>query len=208
MAGIGSVTKMEAALTEIRERIRTGRLASGERVAVGELATEMGMSLTPVREALRVLSADGLVEIRSHRGVVITDTGARHDEVWRLRALLEPYALELAVPRMDGPTLAELERLHERCSPTAKRITSLYSHNRDWHMRLYESAQEPILMSFIRRLWEVLPWRTVWAIPGRAEQSAHEHELVMAAVRAGDGAGASKALREHILSAHADASTT
>jgi DNA-binding GntR family transcriptional regulator len=206
MTGITAVTKTEAALSAIRERIRTGQLVKGERIAVSELAAELGMSLTPVREALRVLSADGLVEIRSHRGVVIADTQARHEEVWGLRARLEPYAVELAVPRLDAASLAELERLHSACARGAARFSSLYGTNRDWHLYLYEAAQQPILLSFIRRLWEVLPWRTVWAIPGRAEKSTREHDVVMRAIRAGDAVAAAEAMREHILSAYADAS--
>lgn len=205
MLGASALTKTDAALGEIRERIRTGQLAPGERIAASELAAELGMSLTPVREALRVLSADGLVEMRSHRGAVIADTTSRIDDVWRLRALLEPYAVELVTPRLGEDALGELERLHGRCAPGSKPLSSLVAHNRAWHFALYEAAEEPMLLSFIRRLWEVLPWRTVWAIPGRAEQSAHEHEAVMRALRDGDAPRAAEAMRAHILSARADA---
>lgn len=201
MIGASALTKTDAALGEIRERIRTGQLAPGERIAASDLAAELGMSLTPVREALRVLSADGLVEMRSHRGAVIADTTSRIDDVWRLRALLEPYAVELAGPRLGETALEELERLHARCTPGSKRLSSLVAHNRAWHFAMYEAAEEPMLLSFIRRLWEVLPWRTVWAIPGRAEQSAHEHEAVMQALRNGDAKRAGEAMRAHILSA-------
>lgn len=192
-------TKTDAALQILRERIRSGELAPGSRIQANELAVDLSMSLTPVREALRVLSADGLVEFRSHRGAVVADTSATHAEVWELRALLEPRAVQLAVPHLTGDRLDELERLHELCS--AIELSTQYIRNRDWHFAIYECAQQEILLSFIRRLWDVFPWRTLWAIRGRPDVSIQEHEAVMEAIRRGDAQAAGKRMLAHILSA-------
>jgi DNA-binding GntR family transcriptional regulator len=203
---IHHITKAEAALQALRERIRSGKLAPGQRVEVKQLAAEYEMSLTPIREALRVLSADGLVELHSHRGAVVADDAVgRTDEVWRLRALLEPYAVELAVPNLTEPRLEELERLHARCAPSMRRMTTMYNNNRSWHFAIYEASDQPILLGFIGRLWEMFPWRTVWVIPGRAEVSAQEHQTIMEAIRAGDAALAAERMRTHILSARSTA---
>lgn len=200
MAGETFMTKTDAALLALRQRIRAGQLPPGAKVEAGALAAELDMSLTPVREALRVLSADGLVEMLPHRGAMIADTSSRDEEVWQLRALLEPRALELAVPHLVGDQLKRVERLHSACMRSS-RHPAHFEKNREWHFAIYEPCAQPILLAFVRRLWEVLPWRTVWAIPGRSTISAREHDEVMAAIREGDAISAAAAMRHHILSA-------
>jgi DNA-binding GntR family transcriptional regulator len=195
------LTKTEAALRSIRARIHSGDLAAGSHLQVKDLAQELGMSHTPVREALRVLSADGLVEIRTHRGAVVATATDRLAETWPLRALLEPEAVRRAVPLAPEP-LARLEHLHAELSagPVLQRSTQ----NQTWHFALYEQCGSPILVSFISRLWELVPWRTVWMLPGRADTSTQEHVEVMEAIRAGDGELAAERMRTHILSAFHD----
>jgi DNA-binding GntR family transcriptional regulator len=63
---------------------------------------------------------------------------------------------------------------------------------------LYDVAGSPLLTEFVRRLWDVYPWRTMWVLPGRTEQSAKEHEEIMEAIRAGDAATAAQRMRSHI----------
>jgi DNA-binding GntR family transcriptional regulator len=193
------LTKTEAALRSIRSRIHSGELPPGTHLQVMALAEELDMSHTPVREALRVLSADGLVEFRSHRGAVVAETGMRLEQVWRLRALLEPEAVRLAAPRLGEAQLRRLEELHAGllASSGLQRSTQ----NQTWHFAIYDECDSPILLSFIKRLWDLVPWRTVWMLPGRGDASTQEHEAVMAGLRRGDGDVAAEAMRAHILSA-------
>src|SRR5262245_28498270 len=108
-------TKTELALEVLRERIRNGELAPGERLRVDELTQELGMSATPIREALRLLQADRVVDYRPHHGIVVAELSiGKTEEVYRLRALLEPLAVELAVPKLDDAARAEIESLHAR----------------------------------------------------------------------------------------------
>lgn len=197
------LTKTELALELLRERIRSGELVPGQRLALEELTQSLGMSATPIREALRLLQADHLVDYRPHHGVVVKELAPEATvEIYRIRSVLEPLAAELAVEALAGERLAQLERLHEalRTAVSAGRGKRIAEVNADWHWTLYESAHSTYLNDFIRRLWGGFPWRTMWALPGRAEQSLREHEAMMEAIRSGDGAKAASRLRDHIVS--------
>jgi len=197
------VTKTELALELLREQIRSGELAPGQRLTIDDLTQMLGMSATPIREALRLLQADRLVDYRPHHGVVVTETSPDATvEIYRLRAVLEPMAAERAVGNLAPGRLDELERLHTElesavASGRGKRIAD---RNAAWHWALYESANSLYLNDFIRRLWEGFPWRTMWALPGRAELSLREHDAMMEAIRARDDTATAALMREHIES--------
>ncbi len=98
--------------------------------------------------------------------------------------------MELAVASLAPARLRELERLHQRFLGAIEdgRGRDIVAGNEAWHHALYEASGSPLLSEFIRRLWDVYPWRTMWVLPGRVEQSAHEHEEIMEAARAADAA--------------------
>ena len=168
-----------------------------------ELTRELGMSPTPIREALRLLQADRLIDYRAHYGIVVAELSADTvEEVYHLRALLETLAVELAVPKLTPAGLEELERLHALhagASPS-KGGAGVSELNRAWHWAIYEASGWPILNDLIRQLWEAFPWRTMWALPGRTSLSLEQHEEVMQAIRAGDGRFAAQRMREHVTS--------
>jgi DNA-binding GntR family transcriptional regulator len=72
--------------------------------------------------------------------------------------------------------------------------------NRDWHWAIYEASGSSLLNDFVRRLWEAFPWRTMWALPGRAKLSHEEHVAVMEAIRRRDAALAAERMRAHVSS--------
>jgi DNA-binding GntR family transcriptional regulator len=195
-------TKSELALRVLRERIRSGELRAGERIQVDEIARELGMSQTPVREALRLLQADRLVDYEPHRGAIIAELdGETIAEIFRLRCLLEPLAVELAVPKLAGDALAQLEGRHAEfvASATSASVPNVAELNQAWHWALYESSRSVFLMDFIRRLWESFPWRTVRLLPSASsETSAAQHEAVMEAIRAHDAQAAGRSMLAHI----------
>jgi len=196
-------TKTELALQVLRDRIRTGQLEPGRRLRLKELTEDLGMSPTPIREALRLLQADGFVDYRPHQGIVVAEISlSEMDGVLRLRRLLEPLAVELAVPTLTRARSRELERLHGRllAAVASGRGTAVSECNAAWHWAIYDAAGSPHLREFIRRLWDAYPWRTMWALPGRTEQSAIEHQAVMNAIAAGDGKLAAARLAAHITS--------
>jgi DNA-binding GntR family transcriptional regulator len=202
------LTKTEIALQGVREQLRDGSLKPGQRLRLNELTHDLAMSATPIREALRLLQADGLIEYRPHHGIVVAELSENAtDEVYALRAMLEPFAAELAVTKMTRKQLDELELLHERIVRAAARpttnITAVSDRNREWHSTLYELSDSPILLDFIRRLWDAFPWRTAWSLPERTHLSLTEHKAVMEAIREADPKLTSSRMREHILSGRA-----
>jgi DNA-binding GntR family transcriptional regulator len=197
-------TKAELALQVLRQRIRTGELEPGQRLRLNRLTRELGMSPTPIREALRLLQADGLVLYHPHQGIVVAESSPDETEdVVRLRCLLEPLAMELAVPSLTPEQLRVLEDLHQKllAAVDARHGSAISTSNASWHWAIYDACGSVHLRKFIRRLWDVYPWRTMWALPGRAEESAREHARIMDAIAVGDAQRAADRLREHILSA-------
>jgi DNA-binding GntR family transcriptional regulator len=196
-------TKTELALQALRERIRSGQLRPGERLRLDELTRELDMSPTPIREALRLLQADRLIDYRAHHGIVVAEISAETtEEVYHLRALLEALAVEIAVPNLTAAGLEELERLHALhagASPS-KGVAGVSERNRAWHWAIYEASGWTILNDLVRQLWEAFPWRTMWALPGRTILSLEQHEAVMQAIRAGDAGLAAQRMREHVTS--------
>jgi DNA-binding GntR family transcriptional regulator len=195
------LTKAELALRVLRERIRDGELKPGERIQVEEVARELGMSQTPVREALRLLQADRLIDYQTHRGAVITEVPADTlVEIFRLRCLLEPLAVRLAVPHLTGSKLEALETRHREFvalaeTESAPRVSEL---NHAWHWEIYEASGSVFMMDFVRRLWDAFPWRTVRLLPGAGPTSMADHEAVMVAIRTGDADAAGEAMLAHI----------
>lgn len=194
-------TKTELALRVLRERIHGGQLKPGARLQVGALKDELGMSPTPIREALRLLQADRLVHYEPHHGVVVARLALdRLSDVYDMRLQLEPLATRLAVERMDPSQSEVIEVLHSKMVAIGRAGGGARSAkiNSDWHWAIYRTSGSDMLQEFIQRLWSVFPWRTNWALDKRSVDSVLEHEVVMASLRAGDAAGAEAAMRSHI----------
>src|SRR4051812_8022061 len=106
-------TKSELALQALRERIRSGEYAPGDKLLLDELSRDLAMSRTPIRDALRTLAADGLVEHRPHLGTTVSERSASElDDAYGVRLLLEPHAARLAIVRLTPEAADELEHLH------------------------------------------------------------------------------------------------
>lgn len=195
------MTKTDFAAQQLRERIFVGDFAPGERLMVEHLKADLAMSPTPIREALRVLQAEGLIVHRPHHGMVVARQSIEDvQEICDLRAVLEPHALELAMPNMDAATLDKLDKLHAELVSASEHdnATDAIAINHEWHWLIYRTAGSARLEDYIQRLWKAFPWRVLGTFPGRAEHAAHEHEPIQAAIRTGDTTDAVEHLRQHI----------
>jgi DNA-binding GntR family transcriptional regulator len=200
-----SFTTAEVATEILRRRIRQGEVKPGERLRIDALTRELGMSSTPVREALRTLEADGLVDYKPHRGATVSDSVGDEtsmDEVFRMRLLLEPYACRIATARLTDSEMAKLEQIHDSLHRSAKSVHSSRSriseHNSTWHLFLYSAAGMPLLSELIERLWDLMPWRTFWTVTATTSVSIDEHDAIMEAIRARDGDRAAVLMSSHI----------
>lgn len=196
-------TKSEAAYDSLREAILDKRFQPGQRLILNELATQLGMSLTPVRDALRVLAAQGLVYQDNNRGTWVAEySPARAGEIYQLRLLLEPHAIALAAEQMTDAAMAEIDELLAAFDMAyeAGKYAELPDLNTAFHRRIYEVADSPYLLQFIDRLWNIIPYQSTSVVshPGRSDQ---DHHRIVDALHRRDADGAREALRRHISNA-------
>lgn len=196
-----SMTKTQAAFHRIRGAIEEGRLKPGERLRATALQKELGMSPTPIREALRLLQAQGLVEHRPHHGMVVAEYPVEEtEEVYRLRMVLEPMAAGLAA---EGASAEQVENIYRRLDDLKEAVEAGAARvdaaelNAAWHRAVYEAAGSPYLEEFITRLWGVLPLEAIW-LEIRSEASVEEHERITAAIERRDASEAAALVKRHI----------
>jgi len=191
---------------QIRGLILDGRLKPGERLVEDRLSAELGVSRVPVREALRSLSAEGLVRLEPRRGATVTEvTPALVAELVEVRALLEGLNARLAAQHHDPAIIARLRDTLRRGNEAAKSGTpeELARLNAEFHDRLGEASRNSVLSEVMRGLRE----RTslAFAINGRtrAREDWQEHAGILAAVIAGDGELAALLANRHVHNAAA-----
>jgi DNA-binding GntR family transcriptional regulator len=196
---------MSAAYRAIRIAIEEGVLAPGERVRMNQLVSELHMSPTPIREALRLLQADGLVEHRPHRGIIVSEyTPERAEEVYRLRVALEPIATELAAQRATDEDLAQLAALHDDLVMAVADglFETAAALNVEWHRTIYAASGSRYLQEFINRLWAALPLGALW-VSRCAQRSIEEHAAIMEALLRHDGKRAASVMTQHLARGNA-----
>jgi DNA-binding GntR family transcriptional regulator len=188
----------------LREAILAGELAGGERLVHEDLANRFGISRIPVRDALKRLVADGLVDLDERRIYRVSRCGIEDvEEIYSLRSLLESHAVALATARLEDDDLAALARLQEEMEEAAatRDAETFVERNQAFHRGLYECAGQPRLLRMIEGLWQGLPPLTPLTIESRLAKSNQEHRAIVDALRARDTAGAVEALRAHIAAA-------
>ena len=194
-------TKSAYAASVIRRALSSGVYGAGERLTTMRLAKELGLSLTPVREALIELANEGLVEISPHRGARVAELGLTDlSDVYLARAVLEPAATRQAVGHLRASALAQLRRIHRDFVAAVEEndAESLLDLNERFHFTIYDAAGSPLLSRLIRIVWSSAPNDTFRLFPTRAERSVKEHTLILRALASGNAARAEKAMREHL----------
>lgn len=175
---------------ELARRFITGRLRPGGTLSTRGLAEELGVSQTPVREALSRLAAEGAVQIRSKRRIVIPAmTAERFSDLLRCRELLEPEAAVSALPYIDARNLKRLEQADAAIGTALASgdVNAYMQGNYDFHFCLYRAQPRRTLIRLIETLWlQFGPYmRVVYGRVGTANL-VDQHELAIAAIRAGD----------------------
>jgi DNA-binding GntR family transcriptional regulator len=199
--------KRDALVQQLREAILLGDLAVGERLRQQEIASRFRVSPTPVREALRILEAQGLVVHEPHRGVTVADLAGTFDQVYRLRGALESLATEMAVEHMTEDVAGEIYRLAEdidSASRAGDNRARQAAHAR-FHLLLYETCGFPALTEMIKLLWARFPWDELLALPGLS--TAHDHHEIAELAAAGDPGAAADRLRAHLESVRSTLTT-
>jgi len=195
-------TKVDLAAGSIRRAIASGQLARGQRLRFSDLIRSLGISATPIREAVRVLEAEGLMSVDSHREIRVADfTIADAVEIYDVRAVLEGRATQQAAARLTEAEIVEIELLLRsmRSIVASGNLSEVARVNASWHEAIYASGSSKYLRFLIDKLWVAFPWDTMWIIPGRAELSMTEHERILEAIKLRHPAQAARLMRAHIL---------
>jgi DNA-binding GntR family transcriptional regulator len=193
----------EDAAARLRERIFAGELAPGAFLEEARLCEELEISRTPLREALKVLTAEGLVRHEPRRGCFVNQVTEQDlDEIFPVIALLEGRCAYEAARHASDAELLALEALHDKLSRHAKarRINDYYATNFAIHEAIITLANNRWLAQVITDLRKIVKLARLQQLhaPGRLEQSLSEHLAVFAALKARDAEGAEAAMRTHL----------
>lgn len=194
-------TKEEYVADFLREGILSGEIPRGMRLKQADLADELGLSITPVREALKLLAAEGYVLGATHRGAIVAPFEvSTASEVIELRTLLETRLTMSAMRRMTLGEMEQMQRLaqeFERAHEAGDRNAARGANYR-FHRYLYALAQQPLSFHFVQVLWAKYPFDIINQIGGRVGRACTEHARIIDAVVSRNEDAAAAATRQHI----------
>jgi DNA-binding GntR family transcriptional regulator len=204
-------TLREVVADEIRAMIMRGQLRPGERLLEDRIAEQLGVSRNPVREAIRVLEANGLVQVRPRRGAYVTDFDLDDlRNLLELRSLLEAYAAELAALRRSDDDLRELTR----CVVDGRQAAARQDHvaaadcHRDFHIAIEQASGNRHLGSVVAPLRDQTELVFAVLLDQRGPMGWDEHEAIRQAIHDGDPDEAMARTRQHMRSVIADLERT
>ena len=184
----------------LRQRIFRRELEPGSWIDELKLADEYGISRTPLREALKVLAAEGLVTMKVRRGAYVTEVNDKDlRDVYHLLSLLESDAAGVVAAQATQAELQELQDLHSELEAAAGDREKFFAVNERFHMRLLDIADNRWRNQMVADLRKVMKLNRHNSLlkSGRIEESLAEHAAIVAALAARDAAAAAQCMREH-----------
>lgn len=196
----------ELVLEAIREAIKNGALKPRERLMEIQLAEELGVSRTPIREALRKLELEGFIVMVPRKGAYVADISFKDiADVFEIRTALEGLAASLAAERITDEELEEMERLlvEKAEAITRQDFNLLVAVDTKFHETIYTASRNQRLSTIINNLREQIQrYRaTSLSFPGRMQQSLQEHRSIVEAIQSRDSQVARQVVQEHIENA-------
>lgn len=202
-----ALTKSAYAYDELRRRILTGEILPGAVFSQTMLAQELGVSTTPLREALRRLAAEGMVQLNSHRDARVTPlTADEARNLYIIRENLDPLAAAQAATDRTPQDIARIEGALKRLTPLSDSsdLDAMASH-RDFHRAIYESSHNPLLVGILEGLWDKADQYRQIGLRGQKDTAKdqarvqEEHVQIAEAVIAGHADKAREIMRRHIV---------
>ncbi|KNC17214.1 GntR family transcriptional regulator [Arthrobacter sp. RIT-PI-e] len=202
----GIFTKNDYAYAEVRSRILTGELEPGSVISQARLAQELGVSTTPLREAIRRLAAEGMILLEAHRDARVSAVSAHEAKhLHEVRESVDPLAAGLAAERRTEEQLELMGQALRQLTPLRSTTTldALMAH-REFHRAVYRASGNAILVDILEHLWDKSDRYRLIGLRARADSPDDstriegEHEEILAAVTAGDSARAHDAMRLHV----------
>lgn len=176
----------EIVYTKLRSAIVSGYFHPGSRLFEQELAREMGVSRTPVREALKRLELERLVTTHPHKGTVVTEFSLEEIlEFYKVRACLEGLAAKLVAEKGVDTQSLEAYLREAREKARAEDIEGIAEMNNRFHMLLYEMSGNRFLRQMLEDLsnYVTLARISAWSVPGRSAETLEEHEAIIRAIK-------------------------
>ena len=200
----------EQVAEKLRLRIFEHELAPGDWIDELKIAEEYGISRTPLREALKVLAAEGLVTMKVRRGAYVTEVSSKDiADVYHLLSLLESDAVQVVAESGSDEELAALQQTHEELKAQTRDADRFFELNESFHMQLLQIAdnrwRNQLVAGDLRKVMKLNRHKSLFK-QGRIEDSLAEHETVMQALLRRDGAAAAQAMRQHFQNGLAAAS--
>jgi DNA-binding GntR family transcriptional regulator len=204
-------TKTDWVFQTLKGAIVSGQLRPGDWIRNGDWANRLGVSPIPVREALRLLEAQGLVEIGAHRGARVTaQTEAHITETYEMRMALEALAARVAIECISD---SDFERLVEDVATltedleaciTAGDAAGARARNYEIHMAIYTASGMPRLVQMIQSLWATYPFGALTSPPEARPKVVERHRQYLDVMRQRDAEALASATAEHIREARED----
>ena len=190
----------EEVAERLRQRIYSRELSPGSWIDELKIADELGISRTPLREALKVLAAEGLVTMKVRRGAYVTESSAKDlADVYHLLALLETDAAERVARHATDAQMAELAALHAELEQAVGDAARFFTLNEAFHLRLLELADNKWRLQMVQDLRKVMKLHRQHSLlkTGRLQESLVEHRTLMAALTARDGPRTAQCMQAH-----------
>jgi len=186
----------------LRTRIMQGQMQPGVALTLRGIAADFGVSMTPAREAVRRLSAEGALQIsKSGRVTTPEPNNERLEELAALRALLEPELASRALPRAHNVLIDRMENINDQIDQVIlqKDAAAYVRLNQDFHRSLYLRAQAPAMLAMVETVW-LQSGPTMRRLYGQKQLqfASINHRKILAALRAGDEPGLRLAIREDV----------
>ena len=194
-------TKRDMIVLGLRRKILGRELERGERLRQDKVAEWFNASITPVREALRILEAEGLVTSEAHRGVRVAGVDVEHlKALFVTRRLTETFAIARATTRISRHELRQAERLLDDLDAASAKGDAMArnTRNEEFHFFFYDRCGMPALRDDIATRWRAFPWDLTLDSSDRLNQVHSEHEAIVDAVKRIDPDAAAHHLGEHI----------
>lgn len=199
-------------MDRLRDMIIQGDLHAGEWLRQERLARELGVSHTPIREALKQLEVEGLVEHVPYRGVRVVEFSVNDvEDIYTMRSVLEGLAAAAAALHLTDDELTELRRVHEAMvavddPSTPESLLALRELNRQFHRFIIQGSRRTHLIRTLDQIWSWFPtmlWSqfalaTDASTPERVGTDNHDHEMIVRALEAHDSEAAERLIRTHI----------
>ena len=195
------LSKREIAEISIRNAIETGLYTPGQVVSQRQIGEDLGLSVTPIREAVLVLASNGIVERHKNQSIKISEINSdRLRELFSVRHMLEEEAVRLAIANADQELVKKLQSVNDQlaaCS-TMMDLETINQLDRTFHGLVFAASGNEALVWTIDRVKSSFPMYALWREPGRLATSVSEHQQIIDAMSAGNAEQGVVAQRMHL----------